>query len=108
MGKNVVMTLFCLSILAVWTGLELYMDRESAFEQEVRKVTVAADDTVWGIAGRLYRLQDRYRNFEEFIYYIRKENGMEKPFLCTKEEEAKVKKFIVPGDVLTITLYKRK
>lgn len=97
MGKNAVMTLFCLSILAFWTGFELYMDREAAFEKEECKVTVAAGDTVWGIAGKLYNRQDRYRNFEEFIWNIRKDNGLEGKKLN-----------IQPGKELTINLFKRK
>lgn len=97
MGKNAVMALFAVGIMCLWTGIEMYQDRDSAFNVEYRKVTVYKNDTIWGISEKLFEQQDRYRNFEEFVDHVRKDNNLEGPKL-----------FIKPGDILIIKLNKRK
>lgn len=99
MRKNMTLTLLCVFVLTLWTGIECYQNRDDAFETECQKVTVAPNDTVWKIAGNYFDKQDRYNNFDEFLYYVRKDNNL-------VGEKAKL--YIQPGDVLIIKLNKRK
>ena len=99
MRKNMTLTLLCVFVLTLWAGIECYQNSDDAFETEYQKVTVAGNDTVWKIAENYFDKQDRYNNFDEFLYYVRKDNNL-------VGENAKL--YIQPGDELIIKLNKRK
>lgn len=99
MGKNAVMACVALGIMALCSGIEMYQDRDSAFNVEYCKVIVGKNDTIWGISEKHFEQQDRYRNFLEFVDHVRKDNNL---------VGANAKQFIKPGDILIIKLNKRK
>lgn len=73
-----------------------WLDREENYSCETIKYRVSSGDTIWRICNDCFDQQNRYKNFDEFVFYTRKSNNL----LGTK--------FIKPGDVVEVKLYTRK
>lgn len=56
--------------------------------------TAKAGDTIWSIAEAYYPKQDQTRNFNEFLYKVRYENGF-----------TTGRRVLQPGDVIAVPLY---
>lgn len=73
-----------------------WRDRDEAFEVHPVAYKVKSNDTIWRIAGHYYKEQERYKDYNEWVWTVRKHNDLLGP------------KFIYTGQVIYIPIYKRK
>ena len=82
----------------VWLASELVSwANPPRYELQTQWHSVKAGETLWSIACDYYDYQDRYKNMNEWSYWVRKAN----------EHELKKTKYLQIGTVLAIPLEKK-
>lgn len=69
------------------------------YEERIVKVTVGYNETFWDIAKRYYDPVQENRNFNEYMYDVRKDNGF---------EVGGGRRHVTPGEIITIVTHQRK
>ena len=59
----------------IYTGAQIWTDATAEYSLSTAYQTVRSGDTVWTIAGRYFKRQDRYRHFGEFVHSVTVANG---------------------------------